>query len=295
MKPAPFHYYTPKSVDEALLLLSQHDDAKILAGGQSLIPAMNFRLAQPSMLIDINGIDDLSYIDYSKLKGVISIGAMSRHADIEHSDIVAKHIPLLHEAMPHIAHPQIRNRGTIGGSIAHADPAAELPCILIALDASIIVKSQQEEKAIKAHDFFTGLFETVVGPKDLVTRIDIPIKSKRTGYCFKEVARRSGDFAMVGLSARITLSMFGKISDAQVVFFNVSDTPVISKTIAQALIGQKFSKDLVEQCSFKASKKDIEPNDDLHASSSFRRKLAFSLANQALTCAYNRARNERFF
>ena len=200
MKPAPFAYTKAKTLKEAVTLLAKHkDDARLLAGGQSLIATLNMRLSAPDLLIDINGIKNLNGI--AKKGKYVEIGALARHAQVEHSDVIAKHAPLIALAMPHIGHPAIRNRGTFGGSIAFADPAAELPACLLALGGEIDIAGPRGKRKVKADAFFKGLFETALRPQEMITAIRIPAADKATRVGFAELARRHGDYAIVGLAA----------------------------------------------------------------------------------------------
>src|ERR1700681_1572520 len=215
MKPASFEYFRPRTVDEALALLAEHaGDAKPLAGGQSLIPAMNFRLATPAVLVDLNALSDLAYIR-SDEQGV-RIGGMPRQRAAERSPIVARDAPLVAETMPFIAHPAIRNRGTIGGSLAHADPAAELPAVMLALNAGFSLRSIKGLRSVSADDFFTGLFSTAVEPGELLTEITVPKAGRRAGFAFQEISRRHGDFALVGVAASVTLDEAGYCAGARI-------------------------------------------------------------------------------
>ena len=200
MKPAPFAYAKARSLDDAIRLLGEHKgEAKLLAGGQSLIATLNMRLSSPSLLVDINGVAGLDGIGVKN--GMVEIGALTRHVTLERSSDIAKHAPLIALAIPHIAHPAIRNRGTIGGSLAYADPAAELPACLVALDGEIDITGPKGKRTVKAADFFKGLFETALGPHDLLTAIRFPAATSDTRVGFAELARRLGDYAMVGLAA----------------------------------------------------------------------------------------------
>ena len=288
MKPPPFAYAAPKSVEEALDLLAEHGaDAKILAGGQSLIPTMNFRLANAALLIDLNRIEPLAYI---KLDGDhLRIGAMTRQRTLERDKLVAKHAPLLFEAMPHIAHPQIRNRGTIGGSLAHADPAAELPVIMVALGAEFVIRGKNNERTVSATDFFQGLFTTDLQPDELLAEIAVPVKAKRTGYAFLEVARRHGDYAMMGVAASLTLDSKGKCESARLVYLNAADKPAPASQAAAMLAGQSPEADLFQSAAQQASE-EIDPMGNLHASVDFQRHLARVLTVKALATARDRAK-----
>jgi carbon-monoxide dehydrogenase medium subunit len=288
MKPAPFEYHVPDSLEQALGLMSQHaDDAKILAGGQSLVPAMNFRIAQPGMLIDLNRVAELSYIREDG--EVIRIGAMARERHVEFDPSIAKHLPLLHEAAPNIAHPQIRNRGTIGGSIVNADPAAELPVLMLALDARLKVMNVSGERWIDAKDFFIGMFTTAVEPDEILVEIELPFMAERTGWSFMEVAPRAGDYALMGVAAQVTLDEDGKCINAKLVYLNAGDGPVDAKDAAQSLVGEKLDDKLIEAAASMASEKEITPYGNVHTSPEFQIHLAKVLTRKTLKQALQRA------
>ena len=292
MKPAPFEYFRPRSLDEALSLLAEHgSDAKPLAGGQSLIPAMNFRLATPSVLVDLNELGELSHI--SDVDGEIRIGGMVRQRVVERSALVAQRAPLLAETMPHIAHPAIRNRGTIGGSLAHADPAAELPAVMLALKATLVVKSTSETREIPSGDFFVGLFSTSVQTGELLTEIRIPPQGPRCGYAFQEISRRHGDFALVGVAAAVQLDSKGRCEDARVALLSVGDRPTLAEQAAKALLGQVPSKESIRAAADAAAARDIDPSSDIHASARYRRQLANVLTRRVLERAFERAATSR--
>ena len=289
MKPPSFAYHAPHTLNEALSLLNQYgSDAKILAGGQSLVPMMNFRVAQPAILIDINRIKELAYIKDGN--DGLRIGAMTRQRTVERDANVAKRSPLIHETMPHIAHPQIRNRGTIGGSVAHADPAAELPTIMLTLNAKLLAKNAKGERWIDAQDFFVGLFTTALEPDEILAEIQIPDLPARSGYAFEEVARRHGDYAMMGAAATMTLDEGGKCKDVRLVFLSVGETPLLSSSAAQALIGNKPTPELIQSA---ASDTDITPSSNIHASERYHKHLANVLGKRVLTKAYGRVATDR--
>jgi len=290
MKPAQFKYFAPDTLEEVLSLLNEHgDDAKVIAGGQSLVPMMNFRLAQPAIIIDLNLIHDLFFIRPED-DGRLMIGAMTRHMEIEKSRHVFELAPLLSEAVPYIAHPQIRNRGTIGGSIAHADPAAELPAIMLALDARFNLQSSENNRWVKAKDFFLGLLDTALEPNEILRDIELPAVSLGSGYAFCEVARRHGDYAIVGVAAVVNLDDQGKCSEARVVLLSVGDGPVDASQAAQNLVGENPTEKAIEDTADIVAERDIEPTNDIHASTEFRRHLAKILSVQALTRAFERVR-----
>jgi CO/xanthine dehydrogenase FAD-binding subunit len=289
MKPAPFKYFAPHSLEEALELKKEHgDDAKILAGGQSLIPAMNFRLAQPSILIDLNKIDTLRKIE--KQNGSVHIGAMTLQAVVEKSKLVKKHNPLLFETMPNIAHPQIRNRGTIGGSLAHADPASELPVVAYSTKARFKAKSSSAERWLEFEEFFAGMFTINLNEDEILTKIEFPDLSKNQGWAFLEIARRKGDYAMAGLAATISLDADNKINNADLVYLNVGDGPVRAEEAIGKLIGTKGSKKDFTEAARIASEKEISPFGNVHASAQFQRHLSKTLSERALAIALKRAK-----
>ncbi len=291
MKPAPFKYLAPTSTAEALGFIAENgDDAKVLAGGQSLIPTMNFRLAQPAVLIDLNPVSELAYIREGK-RGSLRIGAMTRHADIEHSPLVAKHSPLLFETMPFIAHPQIRNRGTIGGSIVHADPAAELPAIMAALNAKFKLQNQQGERWVTATDFFTGMFATAMEAGELLTEIEIPAMPDRCGWAFTEVARRHGDYALVGVGTIIQFDRKQRCKEARIALLSVGEGPVLAHQAAQQLQGESFSESRIQSVAETCANDDIDPGGDIHASADYRRHLAKVLTRKVLSRAFQRVRD----
>jgi len=290
MKPPSFRYFRPRSLDEALTLL-EREEAKPLAGGQSLIPAMNFRLAAPEALVDLNEVHELAGI--SDTGGIVRIGAMTRHAAVERDERIANRVPLLGETMPHIAHPQIRSRGTIGGSLAHADPAAELPAVILALDTSLVIRSTGGERRVEAGDFFTGLFATALEPGELVTAVEIPAAPARTGWAFEEFARRHGDYALVGVAVRVTLNAKGRCESCRIVLLSVGDGPVMARTAMQSLEGADLGPDAIRDAAERAGSADIDPPADIHASAVYRRQLARVLTRRALTRAAARASETR--
>jgi carbon-monoxide dehydrogenase medium subunit len=291
MKPAPFEYHAPDSLDEALFLLhNSAGEAKLLAGGQSLVPAMNFRVVQPSMLIDLNRVPELGYLREDH--GHLRIGAMTRERHLEYDQSVVRRTPLLHEAAPHIAHPQIRNRGTIGGSLVNADPAAELPVLMLALRARLKARSTMGERWIEAQDFFIGMFTTALEPDEILVEIEIPFMAPRTGWSFLEVAPRAGDYALMGVAALVTLDAADKCADAKLVYLNAGDGPVEAKEAAQLLAGQAFDEALVDSAAAFASRQEINPFGNIHASMEYQRHLANVLTKKALKIAVKRAAEE---
>ncbi|RMH20842.1 MAG: xanthine dehydrogenase family protein subunit M [Acidobacteria bacterium] len=287
MKPAPFQYHAPASVEEVLALLAEHgDEAKVLAGGQSLVPAMNFRLAQPSVLVDLGRIPELAYV--REVDGGLAIGAMTRQRTVERSDLVAARAPLVAETLPHVAHPQIRNRGTFGGSIAHADPAAELPAVLLALAGSCRLRGPRGERVVAAADFFTGLFETALEPDELLLEVMLPPLPAGSGWAFCELARRHGDYALVGVAATLTLSE-GRVESARIAYLSVGEGPVLAPRAAAALAGRSPDEETIRAAAAAAAHHDVDPTGDIHASADYRRHLVEVLTRRALHRAARRA------
>lgn len=290
MKPAPFEYFAPTTVDEALTHLVEYGyDAKVLAGGQSLIPMMNFRLAQPRVIVDINNIPELSFIRGNG-DGSLHIGATARHNRVEHDPLIAERTPLLFEAMPHIATVQVRCRGTFGGSLAHADPSAELPAVSVALNGSFLLRSQRGERWVPANEFFVGLFTSVLEPDELLIEVKFPPLPEQTGCALVEVSRRSHDFALVGVAAVVTLDQNTVCRGAKLVFFSVGEGPVEAHQAVEILINKVLTAEAFRAASETAAKKDIDPTSDIHATAAYRRHLAGVLARRAMETAYERAR-----
>jgi carbon-monoxide dehydrogenase medium subunit len=291
MKPAPFEYYVPDSIEQAVELLHQHgDNAKLLAGGQSLVPAMNFRVVQPSVLIDLNRIGELGYI--LQENAVLRVGAMTRERQLELDSSIAKHAPLITEAAPFIAHPQIRNRGTIGGSIVNADPAAELPVLMLALNARLKARNASSERWVDAQDFFVGMFSTALNPNEILVEIELPFISPHTGWSFMEVAPRAGDYALMGVAALVTLDENGHCQQARLVYLNAGDGPVDAKKAAKMLEGVVPDENAIEAVADWASQKEINPFGNIHTSSDFQRHLARVLTRKTLKQAIERAHED---
>jgi carbon-monoxide dehydrogenase medium subunit len=264
VKPAPFAYHKARTLKDAVTLLSMHkDDARLLAGGQSLIATLNMRLSAPSLLIDINGIKGLDGI--AKKGRFIEIGALARHAQVEGSDLIARYAPLIALATPHIGHPAIRNRGTFGGSIAYADPAAELPACLLALGGEIDIAGPKGRRKVKADAFFKGLFETALKPREVLTAVRVPAADKATRVGFAELARRHGDYAIVGLAACARAD--GKaLKDVRLAFFGVGTTPLRAKKAEGALAAGDVEAAVAAL--------DLKPEDDVQASAAVKKHLA---------------------
>ncbi len=279
-------YEAPKTVSEAVELLAEHqDEASVLAGGQSLIPLLALRLANPAVLIDINGIAELSGV--SAADGWVAVGAMTRDYVAEESGTVTDAVPLLAAALPLIGHEAIRSRGTIGGSLAHADPAAELPAVARALDAEFVVRGPSGERVVPAAEWFEGYLTTSRGPDELLVEVRFPAAAPGTGVSFQEVARRHGDFAIVGLAASLTLSG-GAISDARLAFAGLSDVPVRAVDAEDLLVGESPSAELFDAAARRATG-DIDPPADLHGSADYRKKVAAALVRRGLRAAADNA------
>jgi carbon-monoxide dehydrogenase medium subunit len=290
MKPPPFEYYAPTTVEEALAHLAEHGyDAKPLAGGQSLIPMMNFRLAQPSVLIDLNNIPELSYIRPDENGGAL-VGATTRHKTVGNDPLIAKQIPLVHAAIPNIGTPQVRTRGTFGGSLSHADPSAELVSVSVALNGRFKVRSQKNERWISAGEFFIGSFTSALEPDELLVEINLPRLPARSGWSLMEVARRHNDFALVGVAAVVTLDKNGNCESVRMAFLSAGDRPMEAHQAAGLLQGQKPTAEVILAAAEKASSADIDPGGDIHATAEFRRHLANVLTRRALDEAFKRAR-----
>jgi len=275
-------------VEEALARLAEHGwDAKVIAGGQSLIPLLNFRLAQPAVIVDLNNIAALSYIRQAR-DGGLRIGAMTRQAALERDPLVAEAAPMIHAALPKVAYPAIRSRGTLGGSIAHADPSAELVAASVALDARFRIRSRRGERTVPASDFFVGLFTTVLEPDEVLVEIQLPPMPRHSGWSFQEVARRHHDFALVGVAAVVTVNK-GLCDSAKLVYFSVGDGPVEAKAACALLQGQPPSAEVIQAAAETAATADIpEPNSDINASAEYRRHLIKVLGRRALTEAFEK-------
>jgi CO/xanthine dehydrogenase FAD-binding subunit len=289
MKPAQFEYIAPETVAEATSILARYDgEAKVLAGGQSLVPLLNMRLARPQALVDINRVPDLAEIreDGDRLL----IGAMTRQRDVERSDLVRRAQPLLHEAVTLIAHPQIRNRGTIGGSLAHADPASELPAVALALEAQFTITGPNGDRTLPAQDFFVTFLTTALQPDEVLTSISFPMQAQNTGSSVQEVARRHGDFALAGAAVTVTVDS-GRCTDARIALFGVGATAVRAGSAEDALRGAEVSPAALDTAADAARDEIDEPLTDIHASSDFRRHLARTMTRRALATALERARN----
>ncbi len=287
MKPPRFAYHDPLTRSEALALLENYaDEAKVLAGGQSLVPLLNMRLAQPAHLVDINRVSDLAYI--REVDGGLAIGALTRDRAAEHSDLVRERCPLLAEALPFVGHPPIRSRGTIGGSLAHADPAAELPAILLALDGRVRIEASAGSREIPASEFFVSNLQTALTSTELLTEAWFPAAPPRSGAAFLEVSRRHGDFALVGAAAQLTLHEDGAIADARLALLGVGETPLRAREAEALLIGKRPGESVFSAAAERA-RIDLNPPGDMHASPAYRRYVAGTLVSRALHIAAERA------
>ncbi|GHE44958.1 xanthine dehydrogenase family protein subunit M [Streptomyces cellulosae] len=287
MKPPAFTYCDPDSVDEAVALKNEYGiDSLVLAGGQSLLPMLNIRLARPEALIDINRISDLQKIE--RWSDVLEIGAGVRQYQLEDHPLVQELVPLLPQAVKFIGHIENRHRGTVGGSIAHADSAAELPCTAVALDATLVVRGPSGSRTIAARDFFQGWMTTALEPEEVLVAVRYPVMPWTAGHGFVEVARREGDFALAGAAAVVNLGEDGRIASLAVSAASISDTPVRATAVEQALAGELPTKENIARAA-----KEIVPSvtsgDDMHATRAYRQHLATVVVQRAITAAVARA------
>jgi len=281
LKPAGFDYVAPATLDAAVeALAAANGEGKLLAGGQSLLPLLNFRMTRPAVLVDLNGIKELSFIE--KRGDHVAIGALTRHRDIEHSPLIASDLPVMSAAMRHVAHLAIRNRGTIGGSLSHADPAAELPMLAMFYDARLAVQGPGGRRTIAAKDFFVDALTNCLEPEDIVAEIEFPIL-RHDGWAFEEAAKRFGDFALASVALSIRRGASG-IEDARVAVMGVADTPLrlgdVEKRLVESGIDGRISDRFAEWVA-----SSVTPNSDLHASGEYRKHLLAGLAKRALTIA----------
>jgi carbon-monoxide dehydrogenase medium subunit len=284
MKASAFAYARATSVKNALELLAAHGDgAKILSGGQSLMPAMNLRLISPELIVDIGELAELRGI---AVKGaILTIGALTRHVDLLKSPEIAAHAPLLADAIAHVAHPAIRNRGTIGGSLAHADPASELPACMLALEATIVVRGSQGERRIAAQDFFTGIYETALSPQELLAAVELPTALHESTHYFHEFARRHGDYAIVGLAAQAVIRD-GRFADLRLGFFAVGDRPFLASA-AHKLINVAIAPVVLSEA-LSALSDELDPQEDQQATPAMRRHLARVLLARCVSTLLSR-------
>jgi carbon-monoxide dehydrogenase medium subunit len=279
MKPPAFRYVAPSTLEEALDARAEHaEDCAVLAGGQSLMPLLNLRMAFPGTIIDLAGVSELAGI--REWDGGVAIGAMTRQRAAEGSDLIRERAPLVAAALPNVGHAAIRNRGTVGGSIAHADPAAELPAVALALDAQLVAKKKGTERTIDAADFFAGFLTTTLEPDELLVELRLPAMAEGHGVAFHEIARRHGDFALVGVGAAVALQG-GKIADARLAFIGVGGAPVRAREAEKLLVGEEPSAELFAEAAERA-KGELDPAGDTHASGEYRRRVAGVVAQRAL-------------
>ncbi|MFL5332487.1 MAG: FAD binding domain-containing protein [Geminicoccaceae bacterium] len=289
MKPAPFAWHAPETLEEALALKSVHgNEAHFLAGGQSLVPAMNFRVAQPGVLIDLNRLGGLGDITASS-DGALVIGAMARNARIERDAMAIRHHPILAEALAEVAHPQIRNRGTLGGNLAHADPASEMPAVMLALNARFVLRSAAGMRELAAADFFLGPLSTAITASEMLVEIRIPAPAPHTGTAFLELARRRGDYAMMGVAAVVTRDENGVCRAARLACCSAGPTPMAAPGAAASLLGTRLSEAEITAAA-SLLQQEIAPAGSVQASPAYQRHLAGVLARRAIRLAWDRAR-----
>ena len=289
MKPAPFRYVAARTLEQALQVKAEYgDEAHFLAGGQSLVPTMNFRLTQPSVLIDINPLTKLAGMRTSAPDSV-RVGALTRYGKLERDPATARDLPLIHEALPHIAHPQIRNRGTIGGNLAHADPASEMPAIVLALAGKLRAQSVRGERWIAAADFFVGALTTALEPDEMLMEVELPVAKPRSGACFLEVSRRRGDFAIIGVACTVGLDEDERCNIARIGLCNAGETPIFAAAASESLVGRQIGKLEIDEAA-DLVQRAVDPGGSIHASKEFQRHIAGVLTARALNTANERAR-----
>jgi CO/xanthine dehydrogenase FAD-binding subunit len=287
MKPPRFQYAAPRLLDEALTLLDQYgEDVKVLAGGQSLVPLLNMRLAGPTYIVDINHISELQYIEPED--GYLAIGATVRQRQVERSALVQEQLPLLVEAVQHIGHMQIRNRGTVVGSVAHADPAAELPALLTCLNGEVLVQSANSERVIKAEEFFTGYLSTALEAGEMLTEVRFPWIPPQAGWAFMEFARRSGDYALVGAAAVLTPALDDRCMVAQIAYLGIAGAPVRARAVEDVLVGTTLDDATLDSAAEIARTVVSEGMSDVHATTEYRRVLTAELTRRVLKAAWER-------
>jgi CO/xanthine dehydrogenase FAD-binding subunit len=290
MKPAKFEYLRPKTIEEAVQYLADYgDDAKVISGGQSLIPVLNMRLSTPKYLIDVSRIKELSYI--KKEGSVLAIGALTKHFEVEESDVVSKFCPLLSEGIKHVGHPQIRSLGTIGGSIAHGDPSAELPCMLSALRGEIVIISAEGERTVPTDEFFLTYLLTSLEPTELVKEIRFPCIDENHGYAFTEITRRHGDFALVEVAAVVGLDEVGNFSFVQLAVGGAGPIPTVLEEIEEELIGKESTEQVIMEA-LTSLEDYLDPEGDLHSTAEYRVHLASVLTKRTLLAAIKKVPEE---
>lgn len=294
LKPAAFRYVRAESIEHALEAKAHAgDESNFLAGGQSLIPAMNFRLATPSVLIDLNRVDALSYVR-NDVDGALRIGAMTRHRTLGEHPAIARAQPLLHETVPSVAHPQVRNRGTLGGNLSHADPASEYPAVMLALDATMTLRSQRGAREVAARDFFVNVYTTALADDELLAEVRLPALPPGAGSAFLEVSRRQGDYAMMGVASVLALDAAGRVTHARIACCNAGATAVLATQAAALLAGQRPADDpagfgQAVEAAAQAVRDAVEPGGGVHATVAYQRHLAGVLARRTLQRSAERA------
>jgi CO/xanthine dehydrogenase FAD-binding subunit len=287
MKPPRFHYCAPHMLDEALALLDQNsEDTKVLAGGQSFVPLLNMRLASPSYVVDINHMTELHYIEQED--GYLAIGATVRQRQVERSELVQYRHPLLIEVIKHIGHMQIRNRGTVVGSVAHADPAAELPALLTCLNGEVLVQSIHGERVIKAEEFFTGYLSTALEPGEMLTEVRFPLIAPKAGWAFLEFARRSGDYALVGTVAVLNPTVDDDCMSAHIAYLGIAGAPIRGFDVEAAIVGTALDETALDNAAKAASMLVSDDMEDVHATVEYRRVLTGELTKRVLRTAWER-------
>ena len=287
MKPPPFDYVAPDSLEEAVAALAEHgDEAKVLAGGQSLVPLLAFRFARPALLVDLNRVPALDGVGFDG--ETLTVGALVRHRDVERVAGLRERCPMIVEAVEEIGHAAIRNRGTVCGSLAHADPAAEWTALALALDAQLDLAGPDGVRTVRAQDFFVSYFTTTLAFDEILVAVRLRIPNGRSGSCFHELARRSGDFALAGVGALVTLDEGGSVADARVALIGVGATAVRASAVEAVLRGGRPTAALLAEAAA-AVDGEIDPNTDIHASSGYRRHVAQVLVGRALETAVARA------
>jgi len=290
MKPAPFEYYAPKTAEEALQNLTDLGySGKVLAGGQSLIPAMNFRMARPSALVDLNNVAELAYIKPTA-DGGFAIGTMTRDSTVEHDAALKQRMPIVAETIGYIAHAQIRTRGTFGGAIAHADPAAQLPALAVALNAKMLIKRKGSERWVTAEDFIVGPFMTVLDPEDLLAEVVLPPLAPHTAGSYKQVSRQRGGYAQAATISIVGLDDRNRVKNVRCVLFSVGETPILSKYAAKVLVGNEPTEAAIADVAATVAKTECDPGSDLHGTAEYRRQLVQVLVRRSLTEAVERAK-----
>jgi carbon-monoxide dehydrogenase medium subunit len=287
VKPAPFQWHAPASLAEALALKARHgEEARFLAGGQSLVPAMNFRVAQPAILLDLNRLPELAGIEATP-DGTLAIGAMTRNAQIEHDAAAARSHPLLAEALHEVAHPQIRARGTLGGNLAQGDPASEMPAVMLALDARLLLRRSDGAREVPAAGFFLGPLTTALGPDEMLAEIRLPPLPPRSGTAFLELARRRGDYAMMGIAAVVTLDAAGTCIGARIACCSAGPTPILASRSAAALLGTRLGEAEIAAAAALV-REEVAPLGGVQCSPAYQRHLAGVLTTRALRLARER-------